>query len=178
LLSEINVSRGSVATYAGCGGIFNSDYFTANLPRNLTVKTVENRLRFDRIMAMSLWPHLFVPPCSLGLPLIDYENRHAATVVFRIARDHSARLRLYWYNGQYVHAPVTCRQRHCADSNVAWMYALYGVPSTVCWNQHHNHYYNDRKETNLQDYWSCVSQAARPSGVQQTNQNDDGNTQR
>jgi len=33
---DINVSRGSVATYARCGGTFNIQ-LTANLPRNLPV---------------------------------------------------------------------------------------------------------------------------------------------
>jgi len=36
---------------------------TANLSRNLLVKFVLNRLRFDRIMVMSLWPTFFGPPC-------------------------------------------------------------------------------------------------------------------
>ena len=35
--AEINVSQGSVATYARCGGIFDI-YLTANLQRNLPVK--------------------------------------------------------------------------------------------------------------------------------------------
>jgi len=35
--ADSNVSRGSVATYARCGGIFNV-HLTANLPRNLPVK--------------------------------------------------------------------------------------------------------------------------------------------
>jgi len=35
--ADINVSQGSVATYAKCGGIFNM-HLTANLPRNLPVK--------------------------------------------------------------------------------------------------------------------------------------------
>jgi len=51
---EFNVSQGSVATYARCGGIFNV-LLTANLPRNLPV-TIFYWLRFDRIMVMSLWP--------------------------------------------------------------------------------------------------------------------------
>ena len=34
---------------------------TANLPKNLPVKNFFNRLRFDRIMVMSLWPHFFWP---------------------------------------------------------------------------------------------------------------------
>jgi len=35
--ADINVSQGSVATYARCGGIFNM-HLTANSPRNLPVK--------------------------------------------------------------------------------------------------------------------------------------------
>jgi len=35
--ADINVSQGSVATYARCGGIFNI-HLTANLPRSLPVK--------------------------------------------------------------------------------------------------------------------------------------------
>ena len=57
--ADTNVSQGSVATYARCGGIFNM-HLTANLRRNLLVK-VFNRLRFDRIMVVSLWPYLFWP---------------------------------------------------------------------------------------------------------------------
>jgi len=51
-----------VATYARRHELVNN-HFTANLPRNLSVKKVVNRLRFDRIMAMSLWPYFFGPPC-------------------------------------------------------------------------------------------------------------------
>jgi len=35
--ADINVSQGSLATYARCGGIFNM-HLTANLPRKLPVK--------------------------------------------------------------------------------------------------------------------------------------------
>jgi len=35
--ADINVSQGSVAAYARCGGILNL-HLTANLPRNLSVK--------------------------------------------------------------------------------------------------------------------------------------------
>jgi len=59
--ANINVSPGSVATHARCGGIVDIR-LTANLPRNLSVKKLLNRLRIDRIMVMSLWPH-FWPPC-------------------------------------------------------------------------------------------------------------------
>ena len=44
-----------MATYAKNVGIFNN-HFAANLRRNLTVKNVITRLRFDRIVAISLWP--------------------------------------------------------------------------------------------------------------------------
>jgi len=60
--ADINVSQGSVATYARCGGIFDV-HLTANLPRNLPVNFF-NLLRNHRIMVMSLWPRFFGPPCS------------------------------------------------------------------------------------------------------------------
>ena len=50
--ADINLSQGSVATYARCRGIF--DKFL-------------NLLRIDRIMVMSLWP-VFCPPCTLARP--------------------------------------------------------------------------------------------------------------
>jgi len=37
----------------------------ANLPRNLLVNFFLNRLRFDRMMVMSLWPRFFGAPCRL-----------------------------------------------------------------------------------------------------------------
>ena len=36
--------------------------FTADLPRNLPAKKIENRLRFDRSMATSLWPQFLAHP--------------------------------------------------------------------------------------------------------------------
>jgi len=59
--ADINVSQGSVATYARRGGTFNI-YLTANLPRNLAVKNFLNRLRIDRIMVMSPWPRFLAHP--------------------------------------------------------------------------------------------------------------------
>jgi len=63
LFSDINVSEGSVATYARNVEIFNNQ-LTANLPRSLLLKKIENRLRFDRIVAMSLWPRSWLTLCS------------------------------------------------------------------------------------------------------------------
>ena len=54
----INVSQGSVATYARRVGIF-SVHLTANLTRNLPVEQFLNRLRFGRNMVMSLWPRFW-----------------------------------------------------------------------------------------------------------------------
>jgi len=62
--ADINVSQGSVATYARCVGMFNV-HLTANLLRNLLVKNFTNRLRFDRIMAMSLWARFLAQPVGL-----------------------------------------------------------------------------------------------------------------
>jgi len=48
--------------------------FTSNLPRNLPVKKFENRLRFDKIMATSLWLQFFFSPPSsqsIGIEAAD-----------------------------------------------------------------------------------------------------------
>ena len=58
--ADINVSQISVATYARCGEIFNI-HLTANSLRNLPVNNFLNRLIFDRIMVMSVWPHFSWP---------------------------------------------------------------------------------------------------------------------
>jgi len=58
--ADISVSHGSVATYARCDVIFNM-HSTANLPKNLPVIFL-NRLRFDRIMVMSLWLRFLAHP--------------------------------------------------------------------------------------------------------------------
>ena len=51
MFSNINLPQGSVATYARISGILNNQ-FTANVPGNLPLKKIANRLRFGRIMAM------------------------------------------------------------------------------------------------------------------------------
>ena len=48
--ADINISQGSVATYARCGGIFNI-HLTTNLPRNLPV----NFLKIGSYLT-ELWP--------------------------------------------------------------------------------------------------------------------------
>ena len=44
------------------GGAMSNIHLTANLTRNLPVKKI-NRIRFDRIMVVSLWPCFFGPSC-------------------------------------------------------------------------------------------------------------------
>jgi len=59
--ADINVSQGSVATYARCGGIFNT-HLTANLPGEFSEKKIfVNRLSFDRIVVVGpvFWPTLY-----------------------------------------------------------------------------------------------------------------------
>jgi len=58
-----NVSQGSLATHARCGGIFNL-HLTANLPGNLPVIFFLNWLRFDRITAMSLLARFLAHPAE------------------------------------------------------------------------------------------------------------------
>jgi len=62
--ADINVSQGSLGTYARCGGIFNI-HVTTYLPRNLPVKVIFNRLKFDKIMVMSLCPHFLAHPVDI-----------------------------------------------------------------------------------------------------------------
>jgi len=58
---DTDISQGSVATYARCGGIFNI-HLTANLLRNLPARTFFNRSTFYRIMVTAplFWPTLYV----------------------------------------------------------------------------------------------------------------------
>ena len=61
--ADINVSQGSVATYARCGGIFNIR-LTAYLPRNLPVKKNLKSVRIrqnygNKSVAPFFWPNLY-----------------------------------------------------------------------------------------------------------------------
>jgi len=62
---------------------FLNNHFTTNLLWNLTTK-IENRLRFDRLMAMSLWLYFFGSPCIcrsvIKKPVSD------GSLVYRIAQ--------------------------------------------------------------------------------------------
>jgi len=63
--ADINVSRGSVATRAKCGGIFDIR-LTANLSRNRLAIFLYRLI--DRIMVMSQWPRFWPsgPPCIIS----------------------------------------------------------------------------------------------------------------
>jgi len=70
--ADINFSQGSVATYARCCGMF-IIHLTANFLRNLPVrKKFVNRLRFDRIMVMSLWPRFLALPVDITVEDLQY----------------------------------------------------------------------------------------------------------
>ena len=71
--ADISASQGSVATYVRCCGMF-SIRLTANLLRNLPLKLF-NRLRFDRIMAMSLWPCFLAYPVVIDISVIIFHLR-------------------------------------------------------------------------------------------------------
>jgi len=75
--ADINVSQGSVARYARCGGIFDIR-LTANLTGNLPVIFFLNWLRFDGIMVMSLWPRFLTHPVRRGvksvLPSVEFPS--------------------------------------------------------------------------------------------------------
>ena len=60
--ADVNVSKGIVATHARCGGIFYI-HLTAKIYQGIFQSSeivFLNRLRFDRIMAMSLWSRFFL----------------------------------------------------------------------------------------------------------------------
>ena len=61
--ADITVSQGSVATYAMCGGTFNID-LTANLPRNLPVKTIFKSVKIWQKYGHESVAPFFGPPCS------------------------------------------------------------------------------------------------------------------
>ena len=62
--ADINVSQGSVATYARCGGIFNM-HLTANLPRNLSVKKFCKSVKIWQNYGHESVAPFFGPPCML-----------------------------------------------------------------------------------------------------------------
>jgi len=79
--ADINVSQGSVATHAKCGGILNI-HLTANLPGNLQWKISVNRLRFDRIVVVNLWPRFFDPPCMFTTPFHRWIKENYQQVLY------------------------------------------------------------------------------------------------
>jgi len=69
--ADINVSQGSVATYARCSGIFNI-HLTANLPRNLPVRAF--------LKSVKIWlnyGHESVAPLFLAHPVHAHVTSHS-----------------------------------------------------------------------------------------------------
>jgi len=59
--ADINVSQGSVATYARCGGIFNM-HLTENLPRNLPVEKFCKSVKIWQNYGHESWPRFLAHP--------------------------------------------------------------------------------------------------------------------
>ena len=97
--ADINVSRGSVATYARHSVIFNI-HLTTNLSMNLPVNFFSNRFRFDWIMVESLWPHFFRPT----LYVIAFAGYwHYCTYKFACMQDF-----VVWLNFLCLHVVQAC----------------------------------------------------------------------
>ena len=77
--ADSNVSQGSVATYARCGGIFNI-HLTDNLPRNLPVKKILKSVKIWQKYGNEFVALLFGPPCRCGL-LLQTEGRGLSVCV-------------------------------------------------------------------------------------------------
>jgi len=68
--------------------------------QNLQVKKIDDQLRFDRIMAMSLWPR-FGPPCMLCCHRWKNKDMHGVARVTKsnLPIDNEGRLSLPIYYG-------------------------------------------------------------------------------
>jgi len=84
--ADINVSQGSVATYARCAGILNI-HLTTNLPRNLSMKKNSSVKIWQNYGHMSPWPHFLAHPvcdscCALNNKLgSHYKNLYCVHFV-------------------------------------------------------------------------------------------------
>jgi len=82
LLSDTNVTQGSVATYARSGGIFNNQLTAKITKESSSEKNFVNRLRFDRIMATSLWPHFLGHSVCTKSMLITSTQRNSPAYMY------------------------------------------------------------------------------------------------
>ena len=132
--ADINVSQGSAATYARCGGIFNT-HLTANFLKNLPVKKCVNRLRFDRIMVISLWPRFLAHP-------VDHNQVHSKNLVkWTCSRKAMKLLRLLKFlslaGRLFLGAITPCAKKYFRTSTLQWLgcilcaWLLSGI--TICW---------------------------------------------
>jgi len=104
--ADINVSQGSVATYARCGGIFDI-HLTANLP----VQKFVNRLRVDRIMVMSLWSRFLAHAVSWHAPGLQPYTCYNILVGRREINDQQMEIFSANENLLIYHAPSQNRSR-------------------------------------------------------------------
>jgi len=85
--ADVNVSQGSVATYARCGGIFDIR-LTANLPRNLPVKkfrqSAKNWQNYGHAsVTQFFWPTLYI--YISALETASPGNRHCVSIVVSVS---------------------------------------------------------------------------------------------
>ena len=76
--ADVNVSQGSVATYARCGGMFNN-YLTENLPGNLPLKKFYKSVKIwqnygHESVAPFFWLTMYVSQCNLIYSNVNVVN--------------------------------------------------------------------------------------------------------
>ena len=94
--ADISVSRGSVATYAKCGGIFLYPFNCKFIKESFSEKNFFNRLRIYRIMVMSLWPRFLAHPVHVPVLKISRKNDGWTTTGIRYSNRSSAPGRQTW----------------------------------------------------------------------------------
>ena len=80
MFPDINVSQGSVATYARSGGIFNNQ-FTVNLPGYLVVKNLGKSVKIRQNYGRGFVASLFAHPVDLSrqTSVPEYLSQHITT---------------------------------------------------------------------------------------------------
>ena len=80
--ADINISQGSVATYARCSGIFNM-HLTADLPRNLPVKKFSKSVKISQnyghesvAQFFSSTLYIYTRSCTLRLCMTKHRPSH------------------------------------------------------------------------------------------------------
>jgi len=123
--ADINVSQGSVATYASCGGIFYI-HLTANLPRNLSVKKVLKSVKnWQNYGHESVAPFYFDPPCTVSQKKLPPPLKFSGNIFkqLRIFRYNFTRLLYVHICEIFIQSPLTMTQlRHIKRDHLVNFY--------------------------------------------------------